>query len=239
MALKYLGETIDIHAGGVDLIFPHHENEVAQAEGYTGKPFVKHWFHCEHLFIEGEKMSKSLRNIYTLEEIVDKYNVEPLAFRLLVSMSHYRERLNFTKESIVQAQKTLNNLRNFALSNKESQESESLINLKKFEENFYYAISDDLNTPTAIAVMFELVKEVNTKKAYSQSAYKLLLDFDRILGLSLADITVPKKVQDLFDKYTNNKNKKNFSESDSIREEIQKLGWTTEDSESGSRLRLL
>ena len=107
MSTKYLGDTLDIHAGGVDLIFPHHENEIAQSETYTGKKFVNYWFHCGHLMVEREKMSKSLGNIYTLHEMSKKYQVEPLALRMLSLMSHYRETLNFTEKSIKQAQSCL------------------------------------------------------------------------------------------------------------------------------------
>jgi cysteinyl-tRNA synthetase len=236
MSTKYLGDTLDIHAGGVDLIFPHHENEIAQSESFTGKKFVNYWFHCEHLLIEGQKMSKSLGNIYTIEEVCKKYNVEPLAFRMLVLMSHYRERLNFTKESIEQAQNTLNNLRVFVLRNIDGDKSMKPDGL---EERFASAIDDDLNSPKALAEIFEYVKEVNKSEGYGKSIYETLLKLDQFLGLELDKIAkteVPKEVIELAKKREEARQNKDWELSDKLRKEIETLGYSVEDTPEGPRV---
>jgi cysteinyl-tRNA synthetase len=249
MSMKYLGETLDLHAGAVDLVFPHHENEIAQSEAATGKEFVKHWFHAEHLMVNGQKMSKSLGNIYTLEEISKKYKVEPLAFRMLAAMSHYREKLNFTDESIVMAQNTLNNLRDF-LSRVRQFENIDDKNINKliseYTVKFTEALDDDLNMPKAVAVISGLVKELNNFFAQNHSypSRDKVLDFfigvDRVLGLNLAKAEVfPANAEKLFDEYKTARAAKDFETSDRIREELKSLGFIAEDYQGISRLRAL
>jgi cysteinyl-tRNA synthetase len=237
MAIKYLGNTIDLHAGGVDLVFPHHENEIAQSEAYTGEKFVKHWFHAEHLMVEGQKMSKSLNNIYTLDEMADKYRVEPIAFRMLVLSSHYRERLNFTNDSIIQAQNTLNNLRNFVLNNKESKAKVTDQDLEVLEKEFSDALNDDLNMPKAFAAIFDFIGKVNKEKTYSEEIYRYFLKIDQVLGLSLDQIMPDDDIKKLFESYKIARMAKNYKESDKLRKLITEKGWTTEDSDGESKLR--
>lgn len=249
MSMKYLGETLDLHAGAVDLIFPHHENEIAQSEAATGKEFVKHWFHAEHLMVNGQKMSKSLHNIFKLEEITKKYKVEPLAFRMLAAMSHYREKLNFTDESIVMAQNTLNNLRDFLgrvrqFENVNDANTDKLI--LNYKDKFTAALDDDLNMPKAVAVISGLVKELNNFFAQNHSypsrnnVLGFFADVDKVLGLDLAKAeSFPAKAEKLFDEYKTARASKNFETSDKIREELKTLGFVAEDYQGVSRLRAL
>jgi cysteinyl-tRNA synthetase len=250
MSMKYLGETIDIHAGGIDLVFPHHENEIAQSETYSGKKFANYWFHCEHLLIESDKMSKSKQNYYTVDDLKEKFNVELLAFRMLCLMSHYRERLNFTKESIQQAQNTLNGLRDFVAKLNESRDTdisdlsvvETLIESTK--KDFTEALEDDLSMPKALSSIFNLKNEVNKLfiQGVNASDSKKLLDFifeiDKVLGLNLEKPEIKdERINKLFDKYILAKMNKDYAISDKIREELSELGWIAEDHQGASRLR--
>lgn len=252
MSMKYLGETVDIHAGAVDLIFPHHENEIAQSEAATGKPFVNYWFHPEHLMVNGQKMSKSLGNIYTLDEICEKYQVTPLDFRMLCLMSNYREKLNFTDESIIQAQNTLNNLRDFVIRLKQTlvdgEMTEVNVPIMKAESNFRRAINDDLNLPEAMSALFTFTKEVNKlfiqglTESEAIEALCLVYDFDKILGLDLAksEAISSNDTADklLADREIARKNK-DWAASDKIRAEIRTLGFDVEDKVDGQILKKL
>ncbi|MDD3480661.1 MAG: cysteine--tRNA ligase [Patescibacteria group bacterium] len=245
MGMLYLGETIDIHAGGVDLVFPHHENEVAQSEAYTGKPFVKHWFHGEHLLVEGKRMGKSENNFYSIDDMSKKYNVEPLAFRMLCLQSHYRDKLNFTSRSIKDAQNSLNNLRNFvnriAQSNGKSQGTAVEKNIKVAEKSFREALSDDLNTPKAMAAVFNFVGEVNKLPEINNKDAKAILKFlesiDNVLALNLKPEIIDSKVENLFDEYLEAKAKRDYEKSDKLRIKLDNLGWIAEDYHGASRLR--
>jgi cysteinyl-tRNA synthetase len=195
MSTKYLGDTLDIHVGGVDLVFPHHENEIAQSESFTGKKFVNHWFHCEHLLIDGQRMGKSENNFYTLEDVIKKYDIEPLDFRMLCLMSHYRERLNFTKESIVQAKYTLTDLRIFTFENsKRIKIKYSKIRLDKIKSDLFESLNNDLNSPLFFGKLQEFIKEINKEKSYSCDIYKMLLDIDRVLKVNLNDFSKIKEI---------------------------------------------
>jgi cysteinyl-tRNA synthetase len=166
MAMKYLGETLDIHTGGVDLTFPHHENEIAQSEAATGKPFVRYWLHAEHLLIESEKMSKSLGNFHTLRDLFAK-GQRPSALRFLLASVPYRRQLNFTQEGLQQAASSVERLRNFVTRLKTEKfpagQDESLApRWRRAEEDFEAGLEDDLNTAVALAAIFDLVRDVNT-----------------------------------------------------------------------------
>src|SRR6202789_3100508 len=166
MAMKYLGETLDIHAGGVDLIFPHHENEIAQSEAATGKQFVRHWLHAEHLIIEGQKMSKSLGNFYTLRDLFAKGH-KPSTIRFLLLSVPYRRQLNFTEDGLTQAKNSTERLRNFVARLKASQFSagsnpEIQARIDKAEKDFDAALADDINTAIALAAVFGVVRDINT-----------------------------------------------------------------------------
>src|SRR5262250_3890654 len=165
MAMKYLGETLDIHTGGIDLAFPHHENEIAQSEGATGEPFVRYWVHAEHLLVEGEKMSKSLGNFYTMRDLYGK-GYKPSALRYALASVPYRKQLNFTFDGLTQANSSVERLRNFADRLKTGKlppgtatgmAERTALAAREFDEG----LSDDLNTARALAAVFDLVREVN------------------------------------------------------------------------------
>src|SRR5580692_4327513 len=165
MAMKYLGDTLDIHTGGIDLAFPHHENEIAQSEAATGKQFVRYWLHAEHLLVEGEKMSKSLGNFYTLRDLFARGH-KPSTIRFLLLSVPYRRQLNFTEEGIVQARNSTERLRNFVTRLKTAQfpagqNPENEKRIAKAAEEFDAGLSDDLNTARALAAAFDLLRETN------------------------------------------------------------------------------
>src|ERR1700681_2770043 len=165
MAMKYLGETLDIHTGGIDLAFPHHENEIAQSEGATGKQFVKYWLHAEHLLVEGEKMSKSLGNFFTLRDLFAK-GYKPSALRFALASVPYRKQLNFTFDGLQQAASSVERLRNFADRLKRGKfpagkQEGVAARVARAAEEFDAGLADDLNTARALAAMFDLVREAN------------------------------------------------------------------------------
>ena len=238
MAMKYLGKTFDIHAGGVDLIFPHHENEIAQSEAATGKKFVNYWLHGEHLLVNNEKMSKSLGNIYTLRDLEQK-NFNPLAFRYLVLTSHYRSKLNFTWESLQAAQNALNNLHNEMIIINADKKSASISeNQRKsaHEKRFLDAINDDLNTPKAIALVWEIVKDKNLSSSAKKS---LVLKFDKVLGLGLKSVKfvkIPLKIRQMADEREKLRANKQFIPADLLRKKIEELGYIVEDTAFGFKI---
>jgi cysteinyl-tRNA synthetase len=198
MAMKYLGETLDIHTGGVDLAFPHHENEIAQSEGATGKPFVKMWLHAEHLIIEGEKMSKSLGNFYTLRDLFAK-GYKPSTIRFLLLSVPYRRQLNFTMDGLRQAASSVERLRNFVtrLETEKFTAGETAAiaaMVQKAEEDFEKGLEDDLNTAQALAAIFDLVRDVNTaidagnlREGDVPAVLASLRKFDRVLAVQQDD----------------------------------------------------
>lgn len=245
MSMLYLGETIDIHAGGVDLVFPHHENEIAQSEAYTGMQFVRHWFHGEHLMVEGKKMSKSLGNLFSLDELVEEYTIDPLAFRLLCLQSGYRDKLNFTAQSIKDAQNTLSNLRNFVT---RASQMDGNVTDKSVRENiafakkeFRIALEDDLNTCKALAVIFQFITDTNKLLESNRKGAKEILRFiaeiDEVLALNLDPEKAGAEVHKLFDQYREARTNKSWDESDRIRKQIADLGWIVEDTKCDSILR--
>ncbi|MDD3678871.1 MAG: cysteine--tRNA ligase [Patescibacteria group bacterium] len=239
MSMLYLGETVDIHAGGVDLVFPHHENEVAQSEAYTGKKFVKHWFHGEHLLVESKKMSKSLGNLYSLEELSEKFGVEPLAFRMLCLQSHYRDKLNFTKRSIQDAQNTLNNLRNFIYRIDQLSGTADISRIvEKSQIEFKKALEDDLNTPKATAIVFGFVTEINKiNNPDKRQVLGFINDVDKVFGLNLKPESIDQDVKKIFDDYLKARENKDWNKSDELRQKIAEMGWVTEDLKCESILR--
>ncbi len=194
MAMKYLGDTLDIHTGGVDLAFPHHENEIAQSEAATGKQFVRTWLHAEHLIIEGQKMSKSLGNFYTLRDLFARGH-KPSTIRFLLLSVPYRRQLNFTEEGIVQARNSTERLRNFVTRLKTAQfpagsNPETEKRIEKAENDFDAGLADDINTAMALAAIFDLVRDVNTamdRGAFLQQdaprAVAAMEKFDAVLAL--------------------------------------------------------
>ena len=228
MSQSILGEKIDIHAGGIDLVFPHHENEIAQSEAKTGEsPFVKYWVHGAHMLVEGKKMSKSLHNFYTLAEIVDR-GFDPLALRYLFLQTHYRQEMNFTFEALEAAQNALNRLRKEIASWDRGSTPNS-----EYEEQFINAINDDLNMPQALSILWEVIRSDKS----SGEKLATVLKFDEVLGLSLKDShsiiqkqeEMPVEVQKMLDKREVLRKEKKFAEADRIREKILGMGYKVED----------
>src|SRR5271168_811686 len=194
MAMKYLGETLDIHTGGIDLAFPHHENEIAQSEAATGKPFVRYWLHAEHLLVEGEKMSKSLGNFFTLRDLFAK-GYKPSALRFALASVPYRRQLNFTFEGLQQATSAIERLRNFSDRLAQGkfpagQQPGMAERIAKAAQDFDAGLSDDLNTAMALAAVYDLVREANIamdKGEFRQgdvaAAQELLATFDRVFAV--------------------------------------------------------
>ncbi len=248
MSMKYLGETFDIHCGGVDLVFPHHENEIAQSEGATGKPFVNYWVHGAHLIVEGQKMSKSLGNFYTLRDLLDKgYN--PLALRLLLSSVHYRKQLNFTFDGVSQAQSAIQRGNDFLLRMGEVTEdgpASAVVEriVEKASAGFEAAMDDDLNTSAALASVFELVREINT---LFDSQNLNSGDRDSVLGFFKKANTVfdvfnlekealeDQEILELIEERNKARGNKDFKRSDEIRDMLQKKGIVLEDGKEGTR----
>jgi cysteinyl-tRNA synthetase len=248
MSTKYLGPTIDIHCGGVDLIFPHHENEIAQSEAYTKKPFVRHWFHTEHLLINGGRMGKSLRNAYTLDDLKNKYDVDPLAFRLLCLSAHYKYRLNFTDKSIIDAQTSLNAIRAFVIRllviNSGGTKYRVAGIIKKTKTIFEKSLQNDLAMPKAISSVYILINEVNKigdlSAKEAMAVYAALIDFDKVLGLGLEHIKVkhiPDDIHKLAVSREDARKAGDFKRADKLRADIDKAGYSIEDTQDGPVLR--
>ncbi len=241
MSMKYLGETFDIHGGAVDLLFPHHENEIAQSEGATGKPFVKYFIEGEHLSVNGEKMSKSLGNIFNLRDLEAK-KIDPLAFRYLALTAHYRSKLNFTWKSLQASQNALSNLRDSILNLKDKSRSNALIHYNKkesdqFRKKFLNYINNDMEMPSALALLWEVVK---SEKLNPKTKYDLIIDFDKVLGLNLGKIKsekIPIIILKLVKEREQYRQEKNFAKSDELRKKVESLGWLIDDSPSGAKLK--
>jgi len=248
MSMKYLGTPFDIHMGGVDLIFPHHENEIAQSEAYTGKRFVNYWIHNELLMVEGQKMSKSLGNYYTLKDLLNK-GYDPLAIRYLLLSSHYKESLNFTFAGLDAAKKTVDNLFDFVrrlkeVKGKNNLEVKKLVATARKEfENF---MDDNLNINLALASMFnfiskinKLIDENNFGKVDAALVEKLILDFDKVLGLNLGKvkkIKLSKEIEKLIEERERARKKGDYKTSDEARKKLEeKFGIILEDTPEGVR----
>jgi cysteinyl-tRNA synthetase len=260
MAMKYLGETLDIHTGGIDLAFPHHENEIAQSEAATGKRFVRYWLHAEHLLVEGEKMSKSLGNFFTLHDLFNK-GYKPSALRFALASVPYRRQLNFTFDGLQQATSSVERLRNFAARLRQGkfstgQQPGMAERTKKAVDDFDAGLSDDLNTAQALAAMFDFVREANIamdKGEFRQgdvaAAQQFLADFDRVFAViqdddaeklkaigietgpaSLSDGEIDQLVADR----QAARQRRDFAASDRIREELADHGIILEDTKDGS-----
>lgn len=234
MSQEYLGNTFDIHVGGVDLLFPHHENEIAQSEGATGKPFALYFVHGEHMLVEGQKMSKSLKNFYTLKDVEEK-GFDPMVLRYLYLTAHWRDKLNFTWKSLEAAANGFNNLREEIRNWDEPNNS-----FTKHWDKFLEAANNDLNMPQALAIMWDLVRSDRD----TESKGATLLKMDKILGLELVDylarpIKIPKEVQELVEKREHARNNQDFHRADQIRKQIEKLGFRLEDTPKGPRVKSL
>jgi cysteinyl-tRNA synthetase len=230
MSMKYLGETLDIHTGGVDHIPVHHTNEIAQSEAATGKKYSNYWMHNQFLLVEGEKMSKSKGNFYNLRMIEEK-GFEPLALRMLFLQSKYREQLNFTIDGISAAQSSLRNLRKQIRDLMSSIEPKYLEEIKEhslkiensYQNEFEEAIADDLNTAVALATLFKVLKD---QQLESRAKLEQILSFDEVLGLNLKAIEPlieSEELKALKEKWQKAREEKNWEIADKLREEIFKL----------------
>ncbi len=232
MSQEYLGDTLDIHTGGIDLLFPHHENEIAQSQSGNGVKFANYFIHGQHLLVDGQKMSKSLNNFYRVSDLEAK-DFDPLAFRYLTLTAHYRDQMNFTWSSLESAQNALNNLRQMSHDWDESGQVSSEY-LKKFTDS----LNNDLNTAQAIAVMWEMVKS----DALSADKAATLLEFDKVLGLNLGEhigkkLEIPAEVEKLLEERQLARSHGDFKRSDELRSEIKKLGFEIEDSVTGQKIK--
>jgi len=260
MAMKYLGETIDIHTGGIDLAFPHHENEIAQSEAATGKKFVRYWLHAEHLLVEGEKMSKSLGNFFTLRDLFGK-GYKPSALRFALASVPYRRQLNFTFDGLQQATSSVERLRNFAarLKNEKfpaGKRTEMAERIAKAADDFDAGLSDDLNTAQALAAVFDFVREANIvmdkgefRQGEVKSAQEFLAAFDRVFAV-LEDNDAAKlktlgygaeksgpgdaEIEKLVGEREAARKKRDFATADRIRKELAERGILLEDTKDGS-----
>ncbi len=228
MSSKYLGKTFDIHAGAVDLIFPHHENEIAQSEAANEAKFVNYWIEGEHLLVNNQKMAKSLRNFYTIEDIKKK-NFSPLVFRYLILGAHYRSKLNFTWESLETAKNSYKRLKNITSKIKNDKKINKKY-LKEFENN----INDDLNAPQALSVLWNLIRD---KKA--DGKYKTIEKIDQIFSLDLLKkekIIIPQEIKELIQKREKARKNKKWEQADQIRKQIKQKGYQVEDTEQGQKV---
>ena len=238
MGRKYLGEQFDIHTGGIDLIPTHHENEIAQSKGATGKIPARYWLHGEYLLIDGGKMSKSLGNVYLVKDIKEK-GYEPLAYRLFSYSCNYRNKLNFTWEGIESAQKSLERLRGSykahlnGTDNLDEKDKEKLANI---EENFHKAINDDLNMPLAMSYVWETAKF--EKK--SPEVAKLLMKFDTVLGIRIdkqeEQKEIPQEISELLEQRKKARENKDWTKSDEIRDLISEKGYIVKDTKNGQEI---
>ncbi len=249
MAMKYLGETFDLHTGGIDNLFPHHENEIAQAEAATGKDFVRTWMHCAHLRVNGEKMSKSLGNFFTLRDLLDKgYTGREIRFVLV--NAHYRSGLNFAFSALDDARKSLARIDAAVVRAERSSSSGSLgeyaeslrSDFASALASFTDAVNDDLNLPKAFAALFELVRLVNANVDASaeigKDALRIFKRMDEVLGVIFfgnekkAD-EIPAEIQTMLDERAAARKAKNWAESDRLRDAIAAAGWLVTDSKDG------
>ncbi len=237
MSMKYLGATFDLHTGGIDNLFPHHENEIAQAEAATGKEFVKTWMHCAHLRVNGEKMSKSLGNFFTLRDLLDK-GWTGREIRYVLVNAHYRQGLNFAFSALEDARKSLERIDRCvdALVARAKDEPAPEFAQKALDA-FTAAVNDDLNIPKAFAALFDLVRETNASGTCSKAVLDVFQKMDTVLGViffgKAAKVEVPAEVQALLDARAAARAAKNWAESDRLRDEIAAAGWAVKDSKDG------
>jgi len=253
MSMKYLGETFDIHCGGKDLLFPHHENEIAQSDGATGKPYVHYWMHNGFINVDNQKMSKSLNNFFTVRDIAKEYDLE--AVRLFMLSAHYRSPINFSRDQIEAANASLNRLytaRNsilFQIENGEDRplneaESAFVQRLEAYEKKFDESMDDDMNTADALGAIFEMVKDANVSvtqgasKEAARSALKSLEAVCDVLGLlTKKEDALPEEIAQMVNERAEARKNKDWARSDELREMITKAGYILEDTKQGQKVR--
>ena len=236
MSRKYLGELFDIHTGGIYHIPIHHENEIAQSKGYSGHIPANWWMHCEFLLVDGGKMSKSLNNIYTLEDLKNK-GFSPLDYKMFTFTSHYRNKLNFTWESLESAKTALFRLKDGYQKHAEGSEDvdDSVIN--EYETKFHEAINDDLNMPQAMSVVWDVIKNPIKSKKFAE----LLRKFDQVLGVKIdekEEIELPKEIEDIIEERKQARTDKDWNKSDELRDKLFDLGYVVKDTKNGMEVTL-
>ena len=247
MSMKYLGKTFDIHCGGIDLIFPHHQNEIAQSEGSTGKQFVKYWLHNEWLLVNGQKMSKSLGNFYTLRDVLAK-GYSAVAIRYLLLSTHYRQQLNFTLEGIEAAKAAVERLNELIRKLRDTHSGKKSVMIKKeisdAEAAFEKAMDDDLNISEALAAIFEFIKSMNhhidnntIDKKSAAAAIKFLKMADSVLGVMSfeKEEKLPTNIMKLIEERENLRKEKKFAEADKVRARLKEQGIQLDDTTEGVR----
>ncbi len=250
MSMKYLGETFDIHCGGIDNMFPHHENEIAQSEAATGKPFVHYWLHNEHLQVNGKRMAKSLGNYFTLRDLQAK-NCDTKAIRYLLLSTHYRQQLNFTFEGLEAAKGAIDRLTNLMRrlqdvdGGKDSYEKVDKL-IYNIRQSFSDAMNDDLNISVALASLFEFVREVNNlidskelSKVEAVRVAELIMNLDEVLGIigAVEEEKLPKEAETLIERREAARKIKDWKTADEIRKQLKSMGITIEDTAQGVRWR--
>ncbi|QSR88525.1 cysteine--tRNA ligase [Methylacidiphilum caldifontis] len=242
MSICYLGKQIDIHCGGVDLIFPHHENEIAQSESMTGTKFVRHWFHVSHVLVEGEKMSKSLGNIYTLRDVLNKgFSARVLRYHLLTS-SHYRQTLNFSwhgmessREALKRIDSWLSRQRDIPPSQFLGHETDEQIS---FNRRFLEALADDLNITEAVGHLFDWIRLTNRMMDEGKQLpplYKSWQLVDSLLGVGELNVEIPPEIQSLLSMRAEARKKKDWQTSDRLRQALLDKGWIVQDTPEGQK----
>ena len=254
MSNKYLGETIDIHAGGQDLAFPHHENEIAQSEAYTGKPFAHYWMHNAYITIDNEKMSKSKGNFFTVRDILKEYTGEEIRFFLL--SGHYRSPINFSRDLMIQsrnalarmhhAEENLRHLKQHGEGEMTEKERSLWENISSFRGRFEEAMEDDLNTADAISAVFELIREVNTavrdgaSGEFAGKCLDLLKELTGILGIlsdgGSEEDGISEEIKALVEERQEARKAKNFARADEIRDILREKGLAVEDTPQGPKI---
>lgn len=248
MSSKYLGETFDIHCGGVDNIFPHHENEIAQSEAFFGKKFVNTWLHCHHLIVDGEKMSKSKGNQFTLKDLLQK-SADPLSIHFLLLSTHYRKTLNFTFDSLGQAESSLQRIRDFVFelesrSYPEGQTPEVATLISESREKFAEGLGDDLNISLALTALFNLIKAANImvsrqnlKRGDAENLLSFIRDIDSVLAVLPPGKkeALPEEIRKKIKAREKARKEKNYGIADQIRKELLEMGILLEDTKEGVR----
>ncbi len=246
MSMRYLGETIDIHGGGQDLIFPHHENEIAQSEAATGKPFARYWMHNGYINVDNEKMSKSKGNFFTVRDIAQKYDLKVV--RLFMLSAHYRNPINFSEELIMQAASAMARIKNCRDNLKfiEQTGGSITVDVEKdtcaLEERFRQAMDDDLNTAEAIGVIFEYIRDINLAFEHGgdkKSAGDALAALDKVLdvlGLVPEEEAIPEEVTELVRQRQGARAARDFAAADALRDKIMALGYEVKDTPEGAKI---
>lgn len=246
MSMKYLGESFDIHTGGVDLVFPHHENEIAQAEGATGHHYVNYWVHNGFINVDNQKMSKSAGNFFTIRDILKEYDAEVI--RLFLISAQYRSPINFSKESMEQAKHTWERMKNAVIRLREMEQGDYAgavsqafeEELEGYRSDFIAGMDDDLNTADALGVIFTMIRELNSRfdehevSAEAARALSVLTEMLDILGLIPKEDEIPANIMALFEERLHVRDEKNWAKSDELRDQLAALGYAVEDGKDGS-----